>query len=226
MNSIFKIEKRSILMEQVADQIREAIKSGKLKPGDRLIETELANGMQISRSAIREAIRYLEKEGLVTTTPFKGAHVTEFTEKDLEDLYTLRTALEELAIRTLIKNLDNEKINKLEAVLKKMEHVAKNGTIKEYIDADLRFHQEICKLSNNQKLLEMWSTLEHQMRAFIGLEEQLYDVDTPIKSMKTHIPVFQAIKKSDSNLAAKKMKEVITRGYTLASRHYKEKREE
>ena len=118
-------------MEQVADQIREAIKSGKLKPGDRLIETELANGMQISRSAIREAMRYLEKEGLVTTTPFKGAHITKFTEKDLEDLYNLRTALEELAIRTLIKNLNNEKINKLEAVLKKMEQVAKNGTIKE-----------------------------------------------------------------------------------------------
>ena len=116
MEAIFKAEKRSILVEQVANQIREAIKSGKLKPGDRLIETELANSMQIGRNAVREAIRYLEKEGLVTTTPFKGAHVTKFTEKDLEDLYTLRTALEELAIRTLIKNPDNEKINKLNSL--------------------------------------------------------------------------------------------------------------
>ena len=87
MGVVFKVEKRSILVEHVANQIREAIKSKKLNPGERLIETDLANDMEIGRSAVREAIRYLEKEGLVTTTPFKGAHVSEFTRKDLDELY-------------------------------------------------------------------------------------------------------------------------------------------
>jgi DNA-binding GntR family transcriptional regulator len=64
MGTVFKAEKRSILVEQVANQIREAIKSKKLKPGKRLIETDLANDMETGRNAVREAIRYLEKEGL------------------------------------------------------------------------------------------------------------------------------------------------------------------
>ena len=75
MEKIFEKEKRSTLPGQVANQIREAIKSGKLKPGDRLIETVLAREMNIGRNAVREAIRYIEKEGLIVTTPFKGALV-------------------------------------------------------------------------------------------------------------------------------------------------------
>ena len=124
MGVIFKKEERSTLVARAANQIREAIKSGKLQPGDRLIETDLAKDMQISRHPIREAIRYLEKEGLVTTTPFKGAQGTTFSETDLEELYTLRISIEELAIRTLVKNLDDVKIRKLEAALKAMKHSA------------------------------------------------------------------------------------------------------
>ena len=90
MGAIFKKEERLTLVERVANQIREAIRSGKLQPGDRLIETDLANDMQISRHPIREAIRYLEKEGLVTNTPFKGAQVTKFSEQDLEEFYSFQ----------------------------------------------------------------------------------------------------------------------------------------
>lgn len=221
MEPIFKIEKRSILVEQVANQIREAIKSGKLKSGERLIEIDMANGMQVSRSAIREAIRYLEKEGLVITTPFKGAQVTELTEKDLEDLYSLRMALEELAINTLIKNLDQELIRRLELVVTTMKRVAQKGNVEEIIEADLSFHRTICELSNNRRLLEAWLNLSHQLRAFIGLEDQLYDNDTPETTLGLHYPVFDAIKKHDDKLAVKLMRALITRGYKKACKHYR-----
>ena len=221
MEPIFKIEKRSILVEQVANQIREAIKSGKLKSGERLIEIDMANGMQVSRSAIREAIRYLEKEGLVITTPFKGAQVIELTEKDLEDLYSLRMALEELAINTLIKNLDQELIRRLELVVTTMKRVAQKGNVEEIIEADLSFHRTICELSNNRRLLEAWLNLSHQLRAFIGLEDQLYDNDTPETTLGLHYPVFDAIKKHDDKLAVKLMRALITRGYKKACKHYR-----
>jgi DNA-binding GntR family transcriptional regulator len=221
MEAIFKAEKRSILVEQVANQIREAIKSGKLKPGDRLIETELANGMQIGRNAIREAIRYLEKEGLVSSTPFKGAHVTKLTEKDLDDLYALRIALEELAIKTLVQNLDNEKIMQLESIVATMRQTANEETnIEHIIDVDLSFHRTICKLCGNRRLLESWLNLSYQIRAFIGLEDHLYGDDTPEKTLETHYPVFEAIKKGDSDLAVTQMNEVITRGYKNALKYY------
>ena len=109
MEKIFEKEKRSTLPGQVANQIREAIKSGKLKPGDRLIETVLAREMNIGRNAVREAIRYIEKEGLIVTTPFKGAQVVEMSQIDLKDIYDVRNALETLALNTLAEKIDNEK---------------------------------------------------------------------------------------------------------------------
>jgi DNA-binding GntR family transcriptional regulator len=221
MGSIFKAEKRSILVEQVANQIRDAIKSSQLKSGERIIEADLAKDMKVGRNAIREAIRYLEKEGLVTTTPYKGAIVSEFTKADLDDLYILRTALEELAIKLLVKNINEKKIAKLESFVNTMKKVAKNGTVEEIIDADLNFHRSICEVSGNRKLLEAWLNLSHQLRAFIGLEDQLYDEDTPEASVATHYPVFEAIKKGDGNLAAKHMREVITRGYKKATKHFR-----
>ena len=99
MPPVFSRQKRSTLMDRAFQQIREAIRSGKLKPGDRLVESQLAEEMQISRFPIREALRYLEKEGLVKTKPFKGTYVAQLTEKDMEELYSLRSAIEELAER-------------------------------------------------------------------------------------------------------------------------------
>lgn len=224
MNGIFQKEDRSTLVVKVANQIREAIKSGKLKPGEHIIEGDLAMDMGISRFPIREAIRYLEKEGLVTTTPYKGAHVTELAEKDLEEIYSLRIVIEELAIRTLIKHLDSEKVKKLESVVTAMKQVAKNcRTIEEVIDVDLSFHRTICELAENRRLLELWLNLSHQLRAFIVLDDHLYGDDTPEKTLETHYPVFEAIKKRDSNLAINQMKKVVTRGYKNALKYYEEK---
>ena len=224
MNGIFQKEDRSTLVVKVANQIREAIKSGKLKPGEHIIEGDLAMDMGISRFPIREAIRYLEKEGLVTTTPYKGAHVTELTEKDLEEIYSLRTVIEELAIRTLIKHLDSEKVKKLESVVTAMKQVAKNcRTIEEVIDVDLSFHRTICELAENRRLLELWLNLSHQLRAFIVLDDHLYGDDTPEKTLETHYPVFEAIKKEDSDLAVNQMKKVMTRGYKNALKYYRRK---
>jgi DNA-binding GntR family transcriptional regulator len=224
MNGIFQKEDRSTLVVKVANQIREAIKSGKLKPGEHIIEGDLAMDMGISRFPIREAIRYLEKEGLVTTTPYKGAHVTELTEKDLEEIYSLRIVIEELAIRTLIKHLDSEKVKKLESVVTAMKQVAKNcRTIEEVIDVDLSFHRTICELAENRRLLELWLNLSHQLRAFIVLDDHLYGDDTPEKTLETHYPVFEAIKKEDSDLAVNQMKKVMTRGYKNALKYYRRK---
>lgn len=218
--AIFKVEKRSILVEQVSDRIRDAIKSGRLKPGDRLIETDLANSMKIGRNAVREAIRYLEKEGLITCTPFKGARIAELTAKDLEDLHDLRMVLEELAIRTLVKKLDGEKMARLRTITDRMKRVAKSGTVQEAVDIDLTFHQTICELSGNHHLLGAWINLSNQLRAFLTYEGHLYDNDTPEAILEMHYPVLDAIFAEDAELAAKRMRDIITRGYLLASKRF------
>jgi DNA-binding GntR family transcriptional regulator len=217
MGTIFKKEPRTTLVEKVADRIRDAIKTGKLNPGARLIESEIAAEMQISRYPIREAIRYLEKEGLVTNVPYKGAHVTNFSRADLKEVYSLRVALEELAIRTLIENLDKNKIKQLEQSLVAMKRAALKGEMDEYVDADLRFHLAICELSGHKRLLEVWRNLEHQIRNFIMFADQPHESDAPMEIYHEHSKVIEAIKNSDTDRAVKQMQKILKEGYLFVS---------
>lgn len=221
MEKIFEKEKRSTLPGQVANQIREAIKSGKLKPGDRLIETVLAREMNIGRNAVREAIRYIEKEGLIVTTPFKGAQVVEISKNDLKDIYDVRNALETLALNTLAVKIDKEKTRVLDAVVKEMKAVSKKGNLQAIIDVDLKFHRTLCELSENKVLLEAWSAISNRLRAFIANGDGLYGEDTPEVTLGTHYPVVDAIKNGDFKLAVRILNEILERGYKMASRSYR-----
>ncbi len=221
MEKIFEKEKRSTLPGQVANQIREAIKSGKLKPGDRLIETVLAREMNIGRNAVREAIRYIEKEGLIVTTPFKGAQVVEMSQNDLKDIYDVRNALETLALKTLAVKIDNKKTKVLDAVVKEMKAVSKKGNLQAIIDVDLKFHRTLCELSENKVLLEAWSAISNRLRAFIANGDGLYGEDTPEVTLGTHYPIVDAIKNGDFKLAVRILNEILERGYKMASRSYR-----
>jgi len=225
MGKIFEAEIRSTLPGQVAAQIREAIKTGKLKPGDRLIETDLAGEMNVGRNAVREAIRYVEKEGLVITVPFKGAQVAVFNKKDLKDIYDVREALETLALKTLALNIDAEKIETLAAVIREMKAVSKKNDLQAIIDADLKFHRTICELSGNRTLTEAWLNLSNRLRAFITSGETLYGQDTPAVTLGTHYPVFDAIKAGDFELAVQTLKKILERGYKMASASYRQQNE-
>ncbi len=205
MSPVFTRQKRATLTDQVLKEIREAIRCGKLKPGDRLIEMQLAEEMQISRFPIREALRYLEKEGLVQTKPFKGSHVAQFTEKDMEELYSLRSSLEELAVRILIESLDEKKIKELETIIQSMQKASLNGKLDQMISEDLRFHQTICELSGHRKLLEIWRTLESQLQVFLTIEKDFFE--TAYQYVSTHDPIMQAIKDRDINRAEKAIRE-------------------
>jgi DNA-binding GntR family transcriptional regulator len=201
MPKIFKKQERTTLKSMALSQIKGAIRSNKLKAGDRIVEARLAEEMGISKFPIREAIRYLEREGLVITIPFKGTYVSNFSEKDIEEIYSLRSALEELAIRIVMSELDKEKIAKLDSILGEMGKAASEGKADKVILEDMRFHRVICELSGHRKLLEMWLTLEDQIRSFIAREEYFYGQSNQL--VETHYPLLEAIKWGDSQLAEK-----------------------
>jgi DNA-binding GntR family transcriptional regulator len=174
--------------------------------------------MQISRFPIREALRYLEKEGLVETTPFKGTHVARSTEKDMEELYSLRSSLEELAVRILIENLDEKKIKKLETIIQSMQKASQTGNLDQMISEDLRFHQTICELSGHRKLLVVWRTLESQLQVFLNIEKDFFE--TTYQYVSTHNPIMEAIKNRNIETAEKAIREhlglamrIIREGY-------------
>lgn len=205
MARLFTKQKRATLKERALKVIREAIRNGKLKPGERLIETQLAEEMQISRFPIREAMRCLEKEGLVKTEPFKGTYVTQISEKDMEELYSLRSSLEELAVRILIENLDEKKVKKLESIVQVMAQASKTDSLDKMIAEDLRFHQTICELSGHRKLLEVWQTLENQLRVFLMIEKDFFE--SAYQYVSTHHPILEAIKYRNKKRAEKEIRE-------------------
>ena len=102
------------LRDVVFHTLRRAIMQGDLKPGERLMEIKLANRLGVSRTPIREAIRMLELEGLVTMVPRKGAQVAEITEKDLKDVLEVRIGLEELAVKFVCQRIDDRQLRELQ----------------------------------------------------------------------------------------------------------------
>ncbi len=208
----FKEPKRTTLTSHVLKQIKQAILSSRLRPGDRIVESELAREMKISRVPIREALRYLEKEGLVVRSPFRGTYVSRLDDKNLEELYTLRSALEELAIRIVINEITDAKIAKLDSIFEAMESASREERVENLIDEDLRFHRTICEMSNHQKLLEVWLTLEHQLRSFIALAS-LYD--EPDRFLRNHSPILEAIKHGDSEAAEKAIRHHLSEALSL-----------
>ena len=107
---IDSVSHRQVFREEIRNAIREAIFSGKLNPGDRIIETYWAKELGVSQGPVREAIRDLEAMGLVETVPFKGSRIRTLTEKDVRDNYSVRICLESKSIRDAIIQLDDQRM--------------------------------------------------------------------------------------------------------------------
>jgi len=151
------------LRDVVFQTLRQAILRGELKPGERLMEIQLANKLGVSRTPIREAIRKLELEGLVLMIPRKGAEVAEITEKSLRDVLEVRRALEELSVRLACDRITPEILEQLEKTAKEFEKILKNGDVTEIAQADVHFHDVIYKAADNQRLLQLLNNLGEQM---------------------------------------------------------------
>ncbi len=151
------------LRDVVFNTLRQAILRGELKPGERLMEIQLANKLGVSRTPIREAIRKLELEGLVLMIPRKGAEVAEITEKSLRDVLEVRRALEELAVGLVCEKITDEQIQDLKDAAEEFKESLKSGDITRIAEADVKFHDVIYMATDNQKLIQLLNNLREQM---------------------------------------------------------------
>ena len=151
------------LRDVVFNTLRQAILRGELKPGERLMEIQLANKLGVSRTPIREAIRKLELEGLVLMIPRRGAEVAEITEKSLRDVLEVRSALEELAVDLACERITEDDIEKLREAAKEFEEVSKGDDVTALAEADVRFHDIIYFATENQRLIQLLYNLREQM---------------------------------------------------------------
>lgn len=193
------------LREQALSALRTAITSGELEPGRHLVETELSDMLQISRGTLREALRQLAQEGLLSAGPRGRLSVRHLDAKEIRDIFAVRAALESLAARTLCELPDRTPaIASLHRTIDVME-AAQDASLAERIESDMEFHRTLCRLTGNETLLHSWTSLEGSIRMsimFAGLEKGVKNM-----SVDRHRNIIAAIETGDPSLVRKTIRE-------------------
>ena len=180
------------LRDVVFKTLREAILRGDLKPGERLMELQLAAKLGVSRTPLREAIRMLQQEGLAVTIPRRGAEVAAMTEKDMEDVLQVREALEILAVQLASEKITKEQIAELEERLKAFEQAVETAEVKQIAQSDIDFHDLIYTAAENPRLVVLLNNLREQIYRY--RVEYLKDEKNYPRLIEEHRQIMQGLK--------------------------------
>ena len=182
---------RQSLAERVAGTLRDLFLSGELKPGQRLIETDIAEQLEVSRGPVRDALKALREEGIVHIEPRKGTFVAELCLEDLNDIYLLRGAIEGLGARFLAEGGTPEQIDQLESCLVSLRDSIHD--LKKFAYFDLHFHELLCQLTGHKWLYKQWLSMKSYIWLFIQSSQEL-DMPGDPGMLDSHTEIFQAIK--------------------------------
>jgi DNA-binding GntR family transcriptional regulator len=192
------------LRDVVFNTLRQAILTGELKPGERLMEIHLANRLGVSRTPIREAIRKLELEGLVTMIPRRGAEVAQITEKSMNDVLEVRRAVDALCAELACERITKEELESLKDACDAFEQAVKTKDIKRIAEADVELHDIIVQATGNQRLIQLVNTLSEQMYRYRF--EYIKDYSQHEKLVEEHRIIYESIVKKDRNTASEAAK--------------------
>lgn len=202
-----KIDEYLPLREVVFNTLRQAIIQGEFQPGERLMEVAIANKLGVSRTPVREAIRMLELEGLVTMFPRRGAEVANITVRDLKDALEVRMAIESLSVRLACERIDEDGIKELQEKGVAFREAINSKLVPAIVQGDEDFHNAIYKASKNQKLIGIAQNLREQVYRY--RVEYVKDFSYHDKLIKEHDQITMAIMKRDAEAAQMIMNEHI-----------------
>jgi DNA-binding GntR family transcriptional regulator len=151
----------------VAERVVEAIRTGELKPGERIVELQLAKKLGVSRGPLREALKSLEAIHLVESRRSKGTYVTNVSASDVLNMAVVRAVLEGLAARLVAGRRTPEMVATLTELHRQIEAAAKAGKMAQWRDLDWRFHETVCRVSGNEFLLGAWQSISNLVRLFL-----------------------------------------------------------
>lgn len=188
------------LRDVVFNTLRQAILTGELKPGERLMEIHLANKLGVSRTPIREAIRKLELEGLVIMIPRRGAEVAQITEKSMNDVLEVRRALDALCVELACDRITQQELEQLKTACDGFEAAVKTGDIKKIAQADVALHDIIVRATGNQRLMQLVNNLSEQMYRYRF--EYIKDSSQHARLIEEHRIIYESIVKKDKETAS------------------------
>ena len=200
--------RKKLLSENVVGAIRSAILNGELELGQRLVETDLAEQLGVSRGPIREALRLLAAEGLVVINVHRGTFIVQPTKDDVEEIYSLREALESLAVKRVIEIASDEEIEGLFETAKQFTAASSQKKVAQLVGTNMALHGELFKLARHERLSQIWATLESQLRLcnLIEFERRNEDME---RAFDEHMKILDAIRDRDSEAACRFMSEHI-----------------
>jgi DNA-binding GntR family transcriptional regulator len=191
------LEKPATLRERIVSFVKDAIIEGRLRPGERVPEHEIAETLGISRTPIREAFMQLESEGFIAVAPRKGATVSTITAKDVKDFYAIKSLLEGYAARISCRRLTEKDIKKLKDLNSQMKKCAEKNAVREFFRLDNLFHGIFLKACDNDKLCVMAHQVVEQFErlrlAALALPGRMQ------LSVKQHVEIIAAFSKRNED---------------------------
>jgi len=194
---------RRVLREEIRDQLIEDILNHRLSPGDRIVETRIAQRFGVSQAPVREALRDLELFGFIVSSPFRGAIVRETSVDDLVQLYPIRSVLEGLAAREAAKRISAPDLKHLETLIKTMRRTAAGGDNRGAVEADFAFHLIIVQASGNRLLRQIWERMALATTTFLTISKSHRSLGV---IAERHVAVLDALRSGDPDAAEKAMR--------------------
>ncbi|MGC8970656.1 MAG: GntR family transcriptional regulator [bacterium] len=179
----------------VYEEIKSMIFQQRLPPNSKIVEEDLSKQLNVSRTPVRTALTALEKEGLVKIIPRRGAYVVSLDVNDIEEIYILREVLEATAARYSVKYADSSFIDKLEKALNDYKAAVESKDYNNCIKYDEVFHNLIHNASKNSRLISHLEILKNQIQLLKFRSSHI--PGRPLKSLKEHMEILNAIKERD-----------------------------
>ncbi len=196
-----KLDSYQPLREVVCESLREAIRNGILKPGERIMEIQLAEELGVSRTPVREAIRKLELEGYVVMMPRRGTYVASMSIRDINEIFEIRTALESLSNGLAADHITDEELEHLQRLLVIIGGYIKEGNMEKIVETDIEFHDTMYHAARNTRLVGIISNLSDQLTRFRTLS-----MSYPGRleaTLEEHRLIVEAIAQGDRKAASK-----------------------
>ena len=213
LHAVLSLPENQALAVGIASRLREAILAGYFDPGHQLREEPLARSMGVSRGPVREALLRLEREGLVVVRRNRGAFVAQLSAEDLEEVYTLRLAIERLAGQRVVRLATEEQLAGLQAMVDRMAEVADGGiSEQEAADLDLRFHDLLYEASHHRRLNESWANLRPQVHVLL-LNRNVAEEDFRTYLVKGHQWIVDALRDRDEARTISTIEDHLTGSY-------------
>jgi DNA-binding GntR family transcriptional regulator len=196
------------LADQVYEQLRADIVSGRIPSSEKLVELDIAERMGTSQGTIREALHRLECDGLVDRQAHRATYVTDIVIDEMVEYFAVRSLIESFAIRRAMKAVTTEQCQQLDALIEHMAEAGRQQDMETLVQHDMKFHQSICTWANSPVLLNAWTPLFLQIQRFIIQTHP--KVFVPLTAIaETHRPVMRAIRSGDPEVAARAIQDHV-----------------